>query len=594
MDWILKNKNFLCGIRLFLGSAKIKTISQSKKTKALFVVLFLVCIFFVTTPFVYAADSVIGAAFVWGFEKILVGIQNCMILILGIATTLFAAVIDPANISGSNGILNRQAIKDIWIMVRDVLNMAFILVLLFAAFCTIFQYEKWGLKKVWLNILINALLVNFSFPIARFFIDVSNVAMYYFVNNMFSSSGSVTGSTIFASFGENSRISNILNPANFSSYAMECQIAMIIFTFILAMTLLIVAVLFTIRLIALVILVMFSPIGFVGYIFPSSSKLADDWWKQLFSYAFFGPIMIFVMSIALQVAAAIGENNFKSLLTNASVNSQSSLSAWIANSAFFAIPIVILWMGLIVAKKMGGAGADMVVNKGKEWGKAVAASPYGLGKWGMNATGIPGGIKKGWEDIRKSGKIFGTEEKLFKSGRANREAGIGGILSGGKKGWQESRNKKRQDENKENIEKGAKSIVEGGATADTLAQDVNTHFATPATTKADKLKHASSAAAYLRQDHEERKMHIKTALQSKGSVAGSGIENILNAKTPTHFAPGSAAADYYEASKKKAQDAADIIAKGGAGSDNKKHMEAVAAFVNRQMKSQVKTGADAT
>jgi len=149
--------------------------------------------------------------------------------------------------------------------VRDLLNMTFILILLFAAFCTIFQVDKWNLKKVWLNILINALLVNFSFPIARFFIDISNVAFYYFVQHLFSqTTGSVTGSSIMAGFGAASNISKLLAPNGYGTDPIAYQIAIIVVLFIMGMTLLIVAALFVVRLVALTMLVMFSPVGFVG------------------------------------------------------------------------------------------------------------------------------------------------------------------------------------------------------------------------------------------------------------------------------------------------------------------------------------------
>ena len=93
-----------------------------------------------------AADAA-TTAFEDAIQTILEQVQSLVILLFGAATTLFAWVIDPNNVSGANGMLNKQAVKDVWVMVRDLLNMTFILILLFAAFCTIFQVEKWNLKK---------------------------------------------------------------------------------------------------------------------------------------------------------------------------------------------------------------------------------------------------------------------------------------------------------------------------------------------------------------------------------------------------------------------------------------------------------------
>ncbi|EKE19848.1 MAG: hypothetical protein ACD_8C00096G0001 [uncultured bacterium] len=346
--------------------------------------------------------SILAKPFIWAFQNMLVGVQSAVSWLLAIAATLFSWAIEPANISGPNGILNKQAVKDVWVMVRDLLNMTFILILLFAAFCTIFQVEKWNLKKVWLNILINALLVNFSYPIARFFIDVSNVAFYYFVNNLFSSTGgTVTGNTIFAKFGTAVSLTNILTPTDFAQNDIAFQIMMIVVTFIVSMTLLIVAALFIVRLIALTMLVMFSPIGFVGYIFPQTASFADKWWSQLFSYSFFAPIMIFVIAIALRVADALRLENMQSMMQSASANTPADQTNWIGHVAFFVIPVIILWMGMGIAKSMGIAGADTVVGGAQKFSKWAGSnlSGYNAARWfGTKAVPSMAGASARWVD----------------------------------------------------------------------------------------------------------------------------------------------------------------------------------------------------
>ena len=338
------------------------------------------------------------------FKTILLGVLNLAGFIFAIATTLFAWVVKPENVSGPNGMLNKQAVLDVWIMVRDLLNMTFILILLFAAFCTIFQVDKWNLKKVWLNILINALLVNFSFPIARFFIDISNVAFYYFLNHLFSASAagtSPTGSSIFASFGDASNIGKLLTPGNYTQYNIAYLVAMIVVVFIIGMTLMVIAGLFVVRLIALTMIVMFSPVGFVGYIFPATSKYADQWWSNLFSYSFFAPIMIFVMAIALNITNAMGKENMQSFISSAGVNSTAPDANWISQAAFLAIPIIILWMGIGIAKKFGIEGADTVVGAVKKGGKALAMKMSGANYLKKNYDGFTKERKKRQEEIDK-------------------------------------------------------------------------------------------------------------------------------------------------------------------------------------------------
>ncbi|MDD5396962.1 MAG: hypothetical protein PHW24_02775 [Candidatus Moranbacteria bacterium] len=401
--------------------------------------------------------------FVKAIKYLLIQIFTFCVWLSAIAATLFSWVIEPNNVSGANGLLNKTAVRDVWMMVRDTLNMTFILILLFAAFCTIFQIDKWNLKKVWLNILINALLVNFSFPIARFFIDVSNVAFYYFVNHLFSSTSTVTGSSIFSTFSSSSKLASLLAPEDYMSYDVAYLVAMIIVTFIMGMTILIVAALFIVRLVALAMLVMFSPVGFVGYIFPSTSGYADKWWTQLFSYSFFAPIMIFIMAISIRITEVMGKENFQSFTSNANANAPHGQADFIAQAAFFTIPIIIIWMGIGVAKSFGIAGADMVVNKVKAGGKWIANAP---GKY----SGIYGATKKATEDFNKKGKLFGKKIPLMGSeSREAREAAMSSFVTGGVGGYKDAR---RNVEDKKIAEQ-MKEYKDRNYTSDQIAADLD-------------------------------------------------------------------------------------------------------------------------
>lgn len=364
-------------------------------------------------------------------QLLLFGVFNAVGWLFAIAATLFSWAVDPSNISGNNGMLNKQAVKDVWIMVRDLLNMSFILVLLFSAFGTIFRMDKWNIKKVWLNILINALLVNFSYPIARIVIDISNVAFYYLLNNLFvsSSGGTVSGSGIMAGFGDFSKLSNLLMPGNFTQYEIAYIIASIIFVFILGMTLLIIAALFIVRLVALTMLVMFSPIGFVGYAIPSMGGYADKWWKNLMNYSFFAPIMIFVMAISLHIMEAMANENYRSMVSKASPNAPQAMVEWIASAAFYIIPIIILWSGIGVAKSSGVEFSDKVVGKVKGWGKKVADTTWSGAKWTAYGNPIGRGIKEGFKEKSQ----YNAFNKWLKSPSALEAAVKGGIVGAGVK-----------------------------------------------------------------------------------------------------------------------------------------------------------------
>ena len=75
-------------------------------------------------------------------------------------------------------------IKDGWTLVRDLLNLVFIFILLFAAISTILQYGGFEIKKVLPSLIVVALLVNFSMMIAKMVIDASHIFAWEFYNQI--------------------------------------------------------------------------------------------------------------------------------------------------------------------------------------------------------------------------------------------------------------------------------------------------------------------------------------------------------------------------------------------------------------------------
>lgn len=573
MNCIRENKNKKSFQLAILQKAKLwwDGIIRSKKTKPLILVsaFVLTGVFFVIPtahalwpPFSWLADTAAGAAGAV-VSAILWAIQNLMLLLMAAAGSLFSVVISPANISGPNGILNKQAIRDVWVMTRDTLNMFFILVLLFSAFCTIFQIEKWSLKKVWLSILINALLVNFSYPIARFIIDISNVAMYYFVNNMFTvPGGMVTGNSIFSDFGAVMGLGKILAPEGFAQYGLMMQFTLIIYTFILAMTFLVVAVLFVVRIAALAILIMFSPIGFVGNIFPATASFAEKWWKNLFNYSFFAPIMIFGIAVSLKVSQAIADENFTAFLgfSAASMPAKNEMSpSWVAQLSFFAIPIIILWMFMGVAKSMGIAGADAVVGGAQKFAKGAGKKFSGYNWAKKNVDAFKSEKKKRDDEINKNrfgGRLMGTayNDTMDK---------IGAKI--GSKEAQKRYDTRKEAKNKDKIKLAADALETKDAA--TIKAKNEAHIKTPPTTDEAKMEfaaHAKAAIARGKKYEDEFEKDLKEDMKkNRGNYADFDAKSTAHeeaqkylkdheAKKPKELHAGATEADHMEHQTKMA------------------------------------------
>jgi len=356
---------------------------------------------------------------------------NFFIWLMQLASALFGWIMVPDNITT---ILSSKAIYNAWTLVRDTLNVFFIMFLLFSAFATVFQIDKYNYKKTLLMIVLMALLVNFSFPISRFIIDISNMMMFYFASAL---DIPIEDGKIMVGFASAAKLPGILyqNLGN----AGTALLAAVIFVFIFTVTILTISVLFLIRTIALAILIVFSSLAFVGTAIPPLSSYASDWWKKLFSYAFFGPVMLFMMYIASYLMNEIGSTGTATMEKIATAN--STIPELIANMSFFAIPIVLLWLGLGVAQSMSIAGASMVVGKAQGFmkgaGKWTAGAPWKVAKM----SGIPGGAQAGWKNFRKTGKLFGGKVPLYGGSDAQeaREAKFGGVFKDGRKGWTEAK-----------------------------------------------------------------------------------------------------------------------------------------------------------
>jgi hypothetical protein len=358
------------------------------------------------------------------------------------AVVIFEWILKPDNFKL---FLDSPAVREIWVMVRDFLNIGFIFFLLFSAFATIFQIDKYHIKSMIFKLILMALLVNFSFPISRFIIDVSNVTMYWLLNNIFDNMSG--GAGIMATIAGDTGIAKTLLPEQANSEIARI-IAATLFLFIFGITMLIIGVMFIIRLIALSVLVMFSSIGFAAAAFPLTSKYASSWWDSLFKYSFFAPIMVFGMAISIKLMQSIGNSAQKSMLDVA--NNQAVAAAepnFIAQGAFFAIPVVILWATMGIAQKFSIEGAGAVTGQGKKLASWAGNLPSRGVKAGWNATGVPGGVKAGVAKFQKNGKLFGVKVPGYggSDAREAREARITGLVAGGLTGARSAtENRKRK------------------------------------------------------------------------------------------------------------------------------------------------------
>ena len=78
-----------------------------------------------------------------------------------------------------------KMVKDSWTILRDFVNMFFILFLIIMAFGTIFNVSGFRYNELLPKFLIAALLINFSFTIGQYVISLGNGLAQVFLNQLF-------------------------------------------------------------------------------------------------------------------------------------------------------------------------------------------------------------------------------------------------------------------------------------------------------------------------------------------------------------------------------------------------------------------------
>ena len=386
------------------------------------IIIVFVGTFFVPNPNL-AQAAILGEL---EFKMLIAGLASFLHWLIGLATLIIASTIDAGSF---NAVMAQPAIEESWKLIRDILNLAFILVLLFSAFATIFQIEKYHIKKIILLLVIMALLVNFSFPISRFVIDAANIPMYWLAENVFGGGGNQVSTEIGAKTGIDKIVVPDVERSNFKTIQVAQLFSLVFFLFIFLITIIALAFMFFIRLIVLIILVIFSPLGFVAAIFPSTKNYADDYWKALFRNAFFGPIMMLMLAISISITVAFQNSSFIKLDVSEINTTNSQDANAMATAAFFFVPVVLLWGGMIWSQKLGAVGASVVMRQAQRFSNPANT-------W--RTFGRPA-----WRIARPTAQFAGN---VVSGGRLNRGIDYArGVGAGMRKAYVTDKNQARQE-----------------------------------------------------------------------------------------------------------------------------------------------------
>ena len=310
-------------------------------------------------------DDTLGNMFEWLTKNIAWLLST---LFFGVAVWMLDAAIVLS--LDSNLINSLTAINDGWGLVRDVCNMFFIFILLYIAIATILQATTFNWKKTLGNLIIAALLINFSLFFTKVIIDISNVFAVTFHNSMkveingkiFYGPGTILEEglgleTAFTSIDEQSAIGDKRVELTHMTRGI-IWIFGSIFNMVAGFVFFAGAFIFIKRTLAFIFLMIFSPIGFIGFVLPATKKFSDMWWKALTENAVIAPVFLFMLYLVCNI---VRSGN----LVDISQSDKTALAlAFTGETAHYTIIlqfillIGLMWGALIISQAVSNATAS--------------------------------------------------------------------------------------------------------------------------------------------------------------------------------------------------------------------------------------------
>lgn len=282
-------------------------------------------------------------------------------------------------------------ITAIWSIIRDIFNLLFIFGLMYAGFKLILGSDDTGSKRMIGYIIVAALLINFSLYVAQVIVDFTNVVAYQIstliqpaettpgiggieIGNISSNFTSLTNLDRLG--GESQTVANQAGLAvNTIGAALVLGLVFTIFYAILGFVFAAGAFILFSRFFALIFLMIFSPIMFLGWVLPMFQSYSSKWWKYFFSQAFVAPAFIFMIYISLSALNGLGRMEEYSI-TNLTL--------------YLVIVTAFLWGSLSIAKSMSSWGGLQAYNVGaameRRFRTAAGGATVGLAARGLRNT----------------------------------------------------------------------------------------------------------------------------------------------------------------------------------------------------------------
>jgi hypothetical protein len=307
-----------------------------------------------------------------------------------------------------------------WPIVRDIVNMFFIIILLVSAFATVIGYDEGNFhyKRVLPKLLLMAVLINFSKTLILLLVDFSQVLMLTFVNAFaqagpgnlvsalkidsalkFAPVNAAAGTSAVGAAITNTVTTGVVDPLNL---ILAIMLAIFMLSISLGVVIIMVAYLIF-RVVGLWVALILSPIALFATALPGRLQKGLDnftgkYWQRLTALLTGGPVMAFFLWLTFAVTqGSTGAGGLAPALKFNVTNTAATFLTTIGNSqdiASFIVGITLMLMGLDAAVSSASAVSDTLggfakktASASKALGSLAATAPLLAGYYGTRGTG---------------------------------------------------------------------------------------------------------------------------------------------------------------------------------------------------------------
>jgi hypothetical protein len=296
-----------------------------------------------------------------GTGKLVSGLMNSLI-------SLILWAFDPATYGG---FVQNDSVRAIWGTLRDFMNLALVLILVFIAIATILGIKKYRWQETLWKLIIVALLINFSLIIPGVILDTSHFVTFTFLNLARLDNDNIAKSmmTIYKTeeiSGEEKYALTLVDGATQGSVTgwayswgnfFLTMAAIIILGLFAIISLLAIFITMIVRSFFIIALLCLAPIAFAAWILPSTVKYWQLWWSQFIKWC------TFPITFALMLYMGIFILNSVNKVGLSQAGSKESVFSMFIQIILFSMFLV---GGLIFSIQSGGAVAQTVQKQGNK------------------------------------------------------------------------------------------------------------------------------------------------------------------------------------------------------------------------------------